>query len=302
MKVQKIAVEVFYCLVKHIVAADKIKFKNIPFSAFKTFGLWLTKPQNNLSILQVFKQVLLCFISHREKQASAKAWSIWYFPHLICSATKKIKSQLLFENFQASISLCLPILLQKDWSHRFPEKLASDLSGCKVSYSTSFALLFTGIFVFFICFWDVLIPPTIINRQRKDIFLKFPYCPQLPIWSKRGKATGTLFCLHPSDTGWRLAQSALCWVPSHMGWRCKAGQEASWTILKDHRSGVLMTPSNPCSASKRGCWAWHSLVTLPFAHLCFVDDSINFLSGMSHFGERSTIFLKQPGEETLFPH
>lgn len=45
MKVHKIAVESFCFLVRHTVAADKItKSKNIPFSAFKIFGLWLTKP------------------------------------------------------------------------------------------------------------------------------------------------------------------------------------------------------------------------------------------------------------------
>lgn len=64
-----------------------------------------------------------------KNKLSAKAWNIWYFPHLVCSATKKTKSQLPFEHFQASVTLCLPVLLRKDWSQRFPEKVASDLSG-----------------------------------------------------------------------------------------------------------------------------------------------------------------------------
>lgn len=48
MKVHKIAAESFCFLVRHTVAADKItKSKNIPFSAFKIFGLWLQNPKTS---------------------------------------------------------------------------------------------------------------------------------------------------------------------------------------------------------------------------------------------------------------
>lgn len=140
------------------------------------------------------------------------------------------------------------------------------------------------------------------------MFLKCPHCLQPPHWPKRGKATGTLFCLHPSDTERGVALCGATCGGCHHTWdegARQAREPVARTLLDNFEGPQLWCPndtSQPLLSLKARVLGWHSLVTLPFTHLCFVEHSVNFLSGVSYFGERSTIFLKQPGGKTLFLH